>query len=367
MIQDIQLTMHEDIENTENTYWQAVLDRNSGFDGSFVYAVRTTGVYCHPSCGARHPRREHVTFFTTGHDAQSAGYRPCKRCRPDTDAPSSVALVQQMCRYIETHSDESLSLAVLSEQFHLSPFHLQRLFKRIVGVTPRQYVQAQRMERLKAQLKTGDSITEAVYEVGYSSSSRVYEQVPTRFGMTPTSYRRGGKGMQIAYTIVDCPLGRLIVARTERGLCAVCLGESDAVLEAALVSEYPAATIERNAANLTQDVCAILQHLEGKQPDLDLPLDVQATAFQQRVWDELRSIPYGETRSYRAVAQALGDPNKARAVAQACAHNPTALVVPCHRVVREDGSMGGYRWNVERKQRLLEQESRIAQSEEIAK
>jgi len=278
---------------------------------------------------------------------------------------SSVSIVQQMCRYIETHSEEVLTLAVLSEQFHLSPYHLQRLFKRIVGVTPRQYVQAQRIERLKAQLKTGDSVTDAVYEVGYSSSSRVYEQVPSRFGMTPTSYRRGGKGMQIAYTIVDCPLGRLLVARTERGLCAVCLGESDAVLEAALISEYPAASIERNADNFTQDVYAIVRHLEGKQPCLDLPLDVQATAFQQRVWNELRTIPYGETRSYREVAQALGDPNKARAVAQACAHNPTALVVPCHRVVREDGALGGYRWHVGRKQRLLEQENRVAHHEEI--
>ena len=195
MIQDIQMT-HED---TEDRYWRAVLGRDSRLDGSFVYAVRTTGIYCNPSCGARQPRREHVTFFTNGQDAQMAGYRPCKRCRPnvETNTTSPIALVQQMCRYIETHSDEPLTLTVLSEQFHVSPYHLQRLFKRIVGVTPRQYVQAQRMERLKAQLKTGDSVTSAVYEVGYGSSSRVYEQVPTRLGMTPTTYRHGGKGMHI--------------------------------------------------------------------------------------------------------------------------------------------------------------------------
>lgn len=350
MIQEVQMTQ-------EDMYWQAVLERDSRFDGSFVFAVRTTGIYCNPSCAARHPRREHVVFFSRPQDAQVAGFRPCKRCSPNMHETPSVALVQQMCRYIETHSDEPLTLAVLSKTFHLSPYHLQRLFKRIVGVTPRQYVQAQRMERLKAQLKMGDSVTEAMYEVGFSSSSRLYEQVP-RLGMTPTAYRHGGKGMHVSYTIVDCPLGRLLVARTERGLCAVCLGESDALLEAALLSEYPEATIERNVANLTQEIDVLLRHLQGKQPCLDLPLDVQATAFQQRVWNELRAIPYGETRSYREVAQALGDPKKARAVANACAHNPTALVVPCHRVVREDGSLGGYRWNVERKRQLLEQESR---------
>ena len=351
VIQDMQLTK-------EDNYWRAVLNRDARYNGAIVLAVRTTGIYCKPSCPARHPYREHVLFFSNASEAEAAGFRPCKRCRPDTDDSSEVALVQQMCRYIEAHSEEPLPLSVLSNMFHLSPFHLQRLFKRTVGVTPRQYVQAQRMKQVKTQLKMGDSVTQAVFDVGFSSSSRLYEQVPTRFGMTPTTYRHGGKGMHIDYTIVDSPLSRLLVARTERGVCAVCLGESDDALEAALLSEYPEAAIECNPLHLTEDITVILSHLEGKHPSLDLPRDVQATAFQQRVWDELRTIPYGETRSYRQVAEALGDAKKARAVAQACASNPTALIVPCHRVVREDGSLGGYRWNIKRKQQLLNQEKR---------
>ncbi len=230
-----------------------------------------------------------------------------------------------------------------------------------MGITPRQYVQACRVEQLKGRLKEGESVTRALYDAGYGSSSRLYEQAPARLGMTPTAYRQGGRGMHMNYTVVSCFLGRLLVAATEKGICAVSLGDSDAVLESALVSEYPAAEIQRDGANLSQEVNALLSHLNGQQPDLNLPLDVQATAFQRRVWEELRNTPYGSTRSYSKIAEALGQPKAARAVAQACATNPVALVIPCHRVVREDGSAGGYRWGIERKQRLLLQERRTAQ------
>jgi len=335
------------------TYWEAVLARDSSADGEFVYAVRSTGIYCRPSCPSRRPKREHVTFFPHTHAAEEAGFRACRRCRPGEDSTNTTSLIQRVCRYIEAHSDETLTLAQLGEQAHISPFHLQRRFKHAVGVTPRQYIQTQRMAHLKAQIKEGEAVTQVLYDVGYSSSSRLYEQAPTHLGMTPTNYRNGGRGMNIRYTLVDCPLGRLLVATTERGICAVELGDLDAVLEAALHKEYPAASIQHDTTILDQEVQLILRHLNGEQQHLDLPLDIQATAFQCRVWQELRTIPYGETRSYSEVATLLGNANKARAVAQACAANPVALIVPCHRVVREDSSFGGYRWGSERKKHLL--------------
>lgn len=338
------------------TYWQAVLAKDNQADGEFVYAVRSTGIYCNPSCPSRRPKRENVLFFSMAQAAEEAGFRPCRRCRPEEASPHTTALVQSVCRYIEAHSEEALTLALLGEQVHVSPYHLQRIFKHVVGVTPRQYIQTQRIAHLKTHIKDGEAVTHALYDVGYGSSSRLYEQAPIHLGMTPTNYRNGGKGMTIRYTIVDCPLGRLLVATTERGICAVELGDTDAVLEAALHEEYPAAHIHYDTAILDQEVHLILRHLNGEQQQLDLPLDIQATAFQCRVWQELRTIPYGETRSYSEVAQSLGNANKARAVAQACATNPVALIVPCHRVVREDTSLGGYRWGIERKHRLLAQE-----------
>ncbi len=338
------------------TYWEAVLAKDTHADGTFVYAVRSTGIYCNPSCPSRRPKREHVVFFSRATAAEEAGFRPCRRCRPQESQTETTTLIQSLCRYIEAHSDEALTLAQLGEQAHLSPYHLQRLFKHAVGVTPRQYMQTQRMAHLKTQMKEGEAVTHALYDVGYGSSSRLYEQAPMHLGMTPTNYRNGGKGMHIRYTLVDCPLGRLLVATTERGICAVELGDSDAALETALHKEYPAAAIQYDATILDQEVQLILRHLNGEQQHLDLPLDIQATAFQCRVWQELRTIPYGETRSYSEIATSLGDANKARAVAQACAANPVALIVPCHRVVRGDRSFGGYRWGSERKQRLLTQE-----------
>lgn len=343
----------------EEKYWQAVLTRDTRSDGTFVYAVRSTGIYCNPSCSARRPGREQVVFFPQPEAAEQAGYRACKRCRPQEASVYELQaeMVQHACRYIETHLEGPLTLEALGKEVNVSPFHLQRVFKRIMGITPRQYAQAYRLGQLKQQLKEGETVTTALYNTGFGSSSRLYEQAPAQLGMTPATYRRGGKSTHIGYTIVDCPLGRLLIAATEKGICAICLGDSDADLETALFSEYPAAEIQRDGVELSQWVNALLNHLSGQQPQLDLPIDVQATAFQWRVWESLRAIPYGSTRSYGEIAQDLGDPKAARAVARACATNPVAIVVPCHRVVREDGSLGGYRWGLERKQQLLAQES----------
>lgn len=342
----------------EEEYWQAVLNREAQWNGVFVYAVRSTGVYCNPSCPSRRPHREQVSFFALPAYAEEAGYRPCRRCRPgetSADEPH-VALVQQVCTYIEEHIEEPLTLVELGEQVHLSSYHLQRVFKQVMGITPRQYAEACRLKQLKTKLKDGESVTMALYDAGYSSTSRLYERTATQLGMTPVAYQRGGRGMDIHYTIVNCPLGRLLVGGTEKGICSVCLGDEDEKLVEALQSEYPAAEIQHDGSILGEWVDELLRHLRGQQPHLNLPIDVQATAFQWRVWQELQAIPYGSTRSYREVALALGDAKKARAVALACAANPVALVVPCHRVVRENGVVGGYRWGTERKQQLLAQE-----------
>ncbi len=339
--------------------WQAVLNRDRTCDGQFVYAVRSTGVYCRPSCPSRRPRQEQVSFFASPAEAEQAGFRACRRCQPDKLAPDDPnrATVQQMCRYLEQPLDHLPTLSDLSGQFHLSPYHLQRTFKRIVGVSPRQYAAARRLEHFKQGLRDGQPVTTALFEAGYQSTSSVYGAALQQLGMTPTVYQRGGETARIAYTLAASPLGWLLVAATAKGVCAVKLGDNEAALEASLRSEFPAATIERDGDVLGQWVAALQDYLSGSHPLLDLPLDVQATAFQQRVWQALRAIPYGETRSYGAVAEAIGQPKAARAVAQACAHNPAALVIPCHRVVRADKQPGGYRWGAERKEKLLKQEA----------
>lgn len=350
----------------QEDYWQAVLAKDASFDGIFVYAVRSTGVYCRPSCPARRPRRKQVLFFALPEAAQQQGFRSCRRCHPQkaTTRNPHAELVQRVCLYIERHLESPVTLATLSKEISMSPHHLQRVFKRIMGISPRQYTEARRLNWLKAQLKEGQTVTTALYETGYGSSSRLYEQTSVRLGMTPATYRRGGKGMQISYTIVDCPLGRLLIAITQRGLCAVSLGDSDAKLVAALLGEYPAAESHRDDVKLSAWVSSLLDHLNGEQIHFNLPLDLQATAFQWRVWEELRAIPYGSTRSYSEVAMAVGNPKAARAVARACATNPVSIVIPCHRVIREDGNLGGYRWGLECKQALLAQEQTMAQSNE---
>ncbi|MHB8644704.1 MAG: bifunctional DNA-binding transcriptional regulator/O6-methylguanine-DNA methyltransferase Ada [Thermomicrobiales bacterium] len=343
----------------EEQQWRSVLARDMEADGAFVYAVRTTGIYCRPTCPSRRPRRENIAFFALPEAAEQAGFRACRRCHPEQVAirDPHVEVVQRVCRAIAANPEEPPTLASLSTAIGLSPFHMQRTFKRVMGITPRQYADACRMERLKGELRNGEAVTSALYGAGYGSPSRLYERAPAQLGMTPAVYRRGGAGMRIHYIVVPCPLGLLLVAATERGICAITLGDADDALADGLNKEYPAAAILRDASGLDTAVAAIIRHLHGQEPHLDLPLDVQATAFQWRVWEALQAIPYGSTRSYGEIARAIGQPTAARAVAQACATNRVALAIPCHRVVREGGNLGGYRWGIERKRALLAQEA----------
>jgi AraC family transcriptional regulator of adaptative response/methylated-DNA-[protein]-cysteine methyltransferase len=335
--------------------WQATEQRNARFDGLFVYAVRSTGIYCRPTCPSRRPRREQVEFFDACDDAEAAGFRPCHRCRP-RDVAREIATTDAVCRYIDAHLDESLTLARLGEVGGFSPYHLQRTFKRVTGLTPRQYIEERRMGRLKARLRDGSDVTSALYDAGYGSSSRLYENGNARLGMTPKTYSQGGAGVAIGYAMADTAVGRLLVATTERGVCAVSLGDSDDELLAALRAEFPAADLQPVEPSARGWVEAVVAFIDGQEIPADLPLDVRATAFQRRVWAFLRTIPRGETRSYGEVAAGIAQPTAARAVAQACAHNPVALIVPCHRVVRGDGEPGGYRWGAARKLALLERE-----------
>ncbi len=343
-----------DPQQTE--YWQAVQSKDVRYDGVFVYGVRSTGVFCRPHCAARLPRRENVAFFPSIASAAQAGFRPCLRCAP-LDADAHAVLVHRICRYIEAHSAEALTLATISQEVGVSAQHLQRVFKRIVGISPRQYQDAVRLRQLKSHLQKGDSVTTAQYEAGYNSSSRLYERAATQLGMTPASYRKGGQGVQITMTIVTTPLGQLLLATTARGLCAVRLGDEATTLQTELQHEFPHAEIHADDTQLKPAVEALVQYLSGQQVTLNLPLDIQATAFQRRVWEALQAIPYGETRSYAELAAAIAQPKAVRAVASACAANPVALVIPCHRVIRGDGSLSGYRWGLERKEVLLAQEA----------
>jgi AraC family transcriptional regulator, regulatory protein of adaptative response / methylated-DNA-[protein]-cysteine methyltransferase len=342
----------------EQGQWQAVLGRDARFDGAFVYAVRSTGIYCRPSCPSRRPRREHVVFFNLPRAAEGAGFRSCRRCRPGLAASRDprAAWIERVCRYIDQHLQAALPLSRLAEQAELSPHHFQRTFKQLMGISPRQYAEARRLASFKAQVRKGETVTSAIYGAGYGSGSRLYERASGQLGMTPAAYRKGGRGMRLRYTVAPSPLGRLLVAATERGIAAVSLGDSDAALEATLRAEYPAAEIERDDTALAPRVRDVVRRLAGGGGPT-LPLDINATAFQWRVWQELLRIPAGSTRTYGEVARDLGQPKAARAVARACATNPVALVIPCHRVVAGDGGLGGYRWGAERKKLLLEGEA----------
>jgi AraC family transcriptional regulator of adaptative response/methylated-DNA-[protein]-cysteine methyltransferase len=347
-----------DLQLTEEACWRAVMSRDAQCDGQFVFAVSSTGIYCRPSCPSRRPRRDRVAFFSVPQAAEQAGFRACLRCRPNqlrlTDP--QVELVKRVCSYLQTDSSDATKLTHLAQQFGVSPFHLQRIFKSVMGITPRQYVAAHRFGSFKARVRAGDTVTNAMYDSGFNSSSRLYENAADELGMTPATYSRGGRGANISYTIVDSILGRLMVAVTERGICSVRMGDSDVELERQLDAEFPEASITRADGLLSDVVAEVLDRLSDRQPADTLPLDVRATAFQRQVWEHLKGIPYGETRSYSEVAQALGKPGAVRAIGRACATNPVAVVIPCHRVVREDHSLGGYRWGLERKQQLLQLE-----------
>jgi len=337
--------------------WNAVIGRDATHDGAFVFAVSTTGVYCRPSCPARRPRRENVTFFLHPEQAEKAGYRACLRCKPKSASgdPQSDG-VKAICRYIEQHIDEPMTLDRLGKAFRQSPFHLQRRFKAVLGITPREYADSCRLRLLKRSLQAGDNVTRAMYDAGYGSSSRLYERTASQLGMTPDKYRRGAIAAAIRYTCADSPLGRMLIAATERGICAIQFARSDGELLEGLKREFPFALRKPDAGGLKSWVSALLRQMGGRGGDVSLPLDIRATAFQRRVWTYLQSIPFGATQSYSRVAKGIGQPSATRAVARACATNPVAVAIPCHRVVREDGSMGGYRWGVERKKTLLEME-----------
>jgi len=335
------------------TQWRQVMERDARQDGRFVFAVRTTGIYCRPSCPSRRPRRDSVEFFSDPKLAERAGYRACLRCKP-TEISAQAQFVTR-ARQLLDEAEGVLTLAELSRRVGVSPFHLQRLFKRATGLSPREYQAARRMQQVKHGLRKGDDVTTALYDAGFGSPSRLYEK-SSQLGMTPGAYRRGGAGMTIQFAIVPSPLGRLLVAATARGLCAVRFGENAAELERELREEFHAAEIHRDDAALQPYLQPLLANLRGENVTVDVPLDVRATAFQKKVWDALRTIPAGETRSYSEVARAIGDPKAVRAVATACASNPVALIVPCHRVVRSNGELAGYRWGIERKKKLLEQE-----------
>jgi AraC family transcriptional regulator of adaptative response/methylated-DNA-[protein]-cysteine methyltransferase len=345
---------------TTEQKWQRVLDRDRSQDGRFFYAVKSTGIFCRPSCPSRRPRRRSVEFFDSVTAAQHAGFRPCRRCKP-TEVATQARAIRAASTYIDAHLDEPLRLAALADAVGLSPFHLHRLFRRELGVTPRQYHEAQRMKKFKRELGSGRKVTDAVYEAGFGSASRLYEKAG-QLGMKPSAYRAGGAGQSIAYTMFDSELGKVLLAATEKGVCALRFADEEVALERELASEFPAAQLTRDDRKLARHRDAVLDHLADSRTALDLPLDVRATAFQRRVWEILQAIPAGETRSYSEVAHKLGDPNAVRAVARACATNPVALVIPCHRVVRTGGALAGYRWGIQRKSALLQREKAPAKA-----
>jgi len=347
------VSMQTELQNK----WQQVIARDARQDGRFVFAVRTTGIYCRPSCPSRRPRRDSVEFFPTPNDAERAGYRACLRCKP-TEISSQAQYVAR-ARTILDNAEGIVTLQQLSKQVRLSPFHLQRLFKRATGLSPREYQSARRMQHVKHELRKGDDVTTALYNAGFGSSSRLYEKAPQQLGMTPGEYRRGGAGATITFAIVPSPLARMLVAATERGLCAVRFGDNAGDLEHELRIEFHAAEVHRDDAAMRRYVDPLLAVIRGENTMIDLPLDVRATAFQMKVWEKLRQIPRGETRSYSEIAREIGSPSAVRAVARACASNPVALAVPCHRVVRTGGDLAGYRWGIERKQKLLDAEKRV--------
>lgn len=338
-------------------FWRATLERDLRADGKFFFAVRSTHIYCRPTCPARRPRRENAVFFRTPEEAEQNGYRPCRRCRP-REQQEALSLVQQAAKLLaHADEDEAARLHLIARKLDTSPAKLRRAFHRMTGLTPREFAHAARLEKFKKLLREGMVITDALYACGYGSPSRIYEKTNAQLGMTPASYRKGGMGMKIAFAVAPSSLGKVLVAGTERGISAVYLGDDERSLVAALEKEYPRAEIQRATNSNTSWLKEILSRIEGHPPSVDLPLDVQATAFQRRVWQELQKIPRGVTRTYTQVARALGKPNSVRAVARACATNPTSIVVPCHRVIRTDGALAGYRWGLHRKQKLLERES----------
>lgn len=337
--------------------WGMVVERQSSADALFVYAVRTTGVYCRPSCPSRRPLRKSVEFYPTSELAERAGYRACKRCTPAREHPQ-LRVLTAACDYLDRHEGQPVTLQELGKAISLSPFHAQKIFRRCLGITPQQYQRARRMEHFRKQLSQGESVTAAIYDSGFGSSSRLYENSSKQLGMTPTELRQGGKGIEIRYSIGNSPLDKMLVAVTDAGLCATSFGSLESELEDDLAARFPLSHIRRDEQGLGSLVQQVLTQMTEHPVALDLPLYIRATAFQHRVWQALQRIPRGETRTYGEVAQAIGQPKAVRAVAKACSQNPVAVVIPCHRVIGKNGQLTGYRWGLERKQKLLAMEER---------
>lgn len=341
--------------------WAAVVERDVRADGDFVYAVRTTGVYCRPSCGSRTARPENVEFHATAAEAERAGFRACKRCRPNDPARSGAqsALVAGLCRYIEA-ADQPPTLDMLARRAGVSAYHLHRMFKAVTGVTPRQYAQAHRARRVRTELGARRTVTDAIYGAGFNSSGRFYGQAAALLGMTPTRFRAGGTDTTIHFAVGECSLGSILVAASGEGVCAILLGDDPDALVRDLQDRFPRARLIGGDADFEGLVARVVGLVEAPRLGLDLPLDVRGTVFQQRVWQALREIPPGQTASYSDVARRIGAPSSVRAVAHAVASNPLAVAIPCHRVVRTDGALAGYRWGIERKRALLEREAATA-------
>lgn len=343
--------------NTVDWQWLAVETKNPEFDGVFYFGVRTTGIFCRPSCSSKVAKRQNVSFFVTSAEAERAGFRACLRCQPKKEyfPGASAALIVRAFEILKVYEMEIPTIDKLSNLLNVSPGHLQKTFKAVLGFSPKEVVDMMRLEKFKQNVRETD-VTTSLYESGFGSSRSLYEKAGETLGMTPATYKKGGKDVKINYTIVDSRLGKLMVAATEKGICAVSFGDNSDELISELKNEFFAASIENNDTDLKDSVTAILRSLDGEKTILTLPLDLHASVFQMRVWSELRKIPYGETRSYGQIAEKLGNPKAVRAVARACATNPVALVNPCHRVIAADGKLSGYRWGVERKEKLLEKE-----------
>jgi AraC family transcriptional regulator, regulatory protein of adaptative response / methylated-DNA-[protein]-cysteine methyltransferase len=350
----------EAVSTEQDPRWRAVVERNADFDGAFVYAVRTTGIYCRPTCPSRRAKPENVTFHATCAAAEQAGFRPCERCRPN-GAPlgeQQAALIADICRRIEA-AEELPRLDALAKAAGMSPFYFHRLFKAVTGLTPKAYGAAHRARRVRDQLSAGkSSVTEALYDAGFNSSGRFYATSRDVLGMTPSAYRAGGADAEITFAIGECSLGAILVARSAEGICAIHLGDDPDRLARDLQDRFPKARLKGGDPAFEALVAKVVGFVEAPQLGLDLPLDVRGTAFQQRVWQALRQVPAGETASYSEIAERIGQPKAVRAVAQACAANDIAVAIPCHRIVRNDGATSGYRWGVERKRALIAREAR---------
>src|SRR5436305_5088518 len=345
---------------TDERRWHAVIDRNRGADGAFFFSVRTTGVYCRPSCGARLPRRENVAFHATPADAEAAGFRACLRCKPNLDRSedAQAKAVARACRAIE-QAEEPPRLEALAKMVGQSPYHFNRVFKAVTGLTPKAYADAHRGKRVRDELKRAGTVTEAIYSAGFNSNGRFYAASDELLGMTPTHFRAGGAGATIRFAIGECALGAILVAATDKGVCAITLGDDPQNLVRAFQDDFPKAQLVGGDKDFERIVAAAVGLVDGSPSEFKLPLDVRGTAFQQRVWQALRDIPVGKTASYSEIAAKIGAPASVRAVAGACASNRIAVAIPCHRVVRTDGSLSGYRWGVERKRALLQREAKV--------